>query len=354
MPSNRNFLMRIRVIDSCLHRRQRRWTIEDLRQACEDALYEYEGIENISLRTVQRDIELMRGDKLGYFAPIIVKDKKYYEYEDPEFSITQMPLSKRDLEEIGSAMDILKQYNGFQGMAGQEDVLTRIQDHLRSQSSHNQIIYIETNTRLKGLHFLSALYDHINKKEAIFVSYKPFKSNQNKELHLSPYLLKEFNNRWFLVAHNIRKNGIQTIALDRIIAVAHDKNGNYVENTFFQPETYLNDMVGVTRNLKSKKEIVTLFIDAEQAPYILTKPIHNSQQLIRQDENGDIVISLNLILNKELERLILGFGCHAEVLAPRHLRNSIVQNILTSTARYQELPPRPLFHPKSGNNLHSE
>ena len=76
MPLNRNTLMRIRTIDACLQRRQRKWTIEDLRQACEDALYDYEGIDGVSLRTVQRDIELMRGDKLGYYAPIVVRNRK--------------------------------------------------------------------------------------------------------------------------------------------------------------------------------------------------------------------------------------------------------------------------------------
>ena len=91
MPLNRNTLMRLRTIDACLCRRQRRWTLEDLRTACEDALYEYEGISSISKRTIQRDIELMRSGKLGYNAPIIVMENRYYTYEDPDFSITQLP-----------------------------------------------------------------------------------------------------------------------------------------------------------------------------------------------------------------------------------------------------------------------
>lgn len=132
MPLNRNTLMRIRTIDACLQRRQRKWTIEDLRQACEDALYDYEGIDGVSLRTVQRDIELMRGDKLGYYAPIVVRNRKYYEYEDPDYSIMQKPLSKQDIAELSSAMDIIKHYQGFQGMKGQEDILARMQDQIQT------------------------------------------------------------------------------------------------------------------------------------------------------------------------------------------------------------------------------
>jgi predicted DNA-binding transcriptional regulator YafY len=336
MPLNRNTLMRIRTIDACLQRRQRRWTIEDLRQACADALYDYEGIDSVSLRTVQRDIELMRSDKLGYYAPIVVRDRKYYEYEDPDFSITQLPLSQRDLEELSSAMDIIKHYQGFQGMAGQEDVLARMQDNLQFQSSHHQIVYIDTNTKLKGLHFLSCLYDHIAKKEPIILEYQSFKSTRPKSFYLSPYLLKEFNNRWFLFAYNKLMRDVQTLAIDRIVSVSYDDKGRYVENTFFNPDTYFDDMVGVTRSLNSQKEVVTLRFDTCEAPYILTKPMHSSQQLVKKEENGRITISLNVIINLELERLILGFGCHVEVLAPRLLRTRIARNVNASTKKYRQ------------------
>ncbi|MCH5684372.1 hypothetical protein LWM68_08880 [Niabella sp. W65] len=76
MPVNRNALIRYRTIDKCLQNRRRKWTIENLMDACSDALYEYEGIDKpISLRTIRMDLNAMRSDKLGYNAPIIVIDK---------------------------------------------------------------------------------------------------------------------------------------------------------------------------------------------------------------------------------------------------------------------------------------
>jgi predicted DNA-binding transcriptional regulator YafY len=339
MPVNRNTLMRIRTIDECLRRRQRRWTIEDLRHACEDALYDYEGIPSVSLRTVQRDIELMRGDKLGYFAPIVVREKKFYEYEDPNFSITKLPLTKQDVEELSSAMDIIRQYSGFKGITGQEDILARMQDNLQYQTSHHQIVYIETNTRLKGLNYLAALYEHITKREPIIIDYKSFRNTRQSRFHLSPYLLKEFNSRWFLIAYSKKMKDIQTVALDRIVSVTADKGGQYIENTFFNPETYFQEMIGVTRNMDSKTELVTLRIDAYYAPYVITKPMHSSQQLIKEEEDGSITISLNVITNRELEGLILSFGCHVEVVAPRLLRHRIAQNVLISAGKYQTIPP---------------
>ena len=336
MPLNRNTLMRIRTIDSCLRRRQRLWTLEDLRKACENALYDYEGICGISTRTIQRDIELMRGDKLGYYAPIIVKDKKYYTYEDPNYSITQLPLSKRDMEELNSAMDIIRHYGCFQSMSGQEDILARMQDQIECQEDHKQVVYLETNAKLKGLHFLGALYEHIRRKEALTVQYQSFKSRSQTTFRLSPYILKEFNNRWFLLAHSHKKKNLVTIALDRVVSISKNEQEKYVENTFFEPEKYFGEMVGVTRELDSKPEIVTIWVNSETAPYVLTKPMHSSQQLVRRNPDASIVISLNVILNLELERLILGYGRHMEVIAPRTLRNRIASAILMSATRYQE------------------
>ena len=108
MPANKNALIRYKTIDRCLRNRYRRWTIEDLVDACSDALYDMEGIrKGVSLRTVQGDIQMMRSDKLGYNAPIEVYDQRYYRYADPQYSITDMPLSEDDFLLIKKAVDLL-------------------------------------------------------------------------------------------------------------------------------------------------------------------------------------------------------------------------------------------------------
>ncbi len=334
MPANRNILMRIRTIDACLRNRRRLWTIEDLRQACEDALYDYEGIPSISLRTVQRDIELMRGDKLGYFAPIVVRDRKYYGYSDPDYSISRLPLSEYDLAELGSAVDIIRHYQGFNRIRGQEDVLTRMQDQVQMQRSNRQIVFIETNRQLKGLHFLAQLYEHTVRNETITVRYHSFRSARETVFRLSPYMLCEYNNRWFLVAYNDVTHNVMTLALDRMLSVEKG-GGEYRENTFFNPEKYLGEMIGVTRDLYSKTMRVVLRFDAGQAPYVITKPMHRSQQVLERKEDGGIVVALNVIHNMELEGKILSFGSHVEVLAPRILRRRISGQILAAAAHYK-------------------
>ena len=85
MATNKIALIRYQTIDKCLQNHFRKWTLEDLIEKVSEALYEYEGITSgVSKRTIQGDIQVMRSDKLGYNAPIVVREKKFYEYEDLE------------------------------------------------------------------------------------------------------------------------------------------------------------------------------------------------------------------------------------------------------------------------------
>ncbi len=93
MPANKHALIRYKTIDRCLRNRYRKWTLEDLIEACSKALKEAEGIsKGISMRTVQGDIQMMRSNRLGYNAPIEVYDLKYYRYADDSYSIMDASL----------------------------------------------------------------------------------------------------------------------------------------------------------------------------------------------------------------------------------------------------------------------
>lgn len=108
MPANKNALIRYNTIDRCLRNKYRRWTIENLVEACSDALYEMEGIaKGISLRTVQGDIQIMRSDKLGYNAPIEVYENKYYRYANPDYSIREQNLSDADYQLLEKAVHLI-------------------------------------------------------------------------------------------------------------------------------------------------------------------------------------------------------------------------------------------------------
>ena len=132
MPANKNALIRYKTIDRCLRNRYRRWTLDDLVDACCDALLDMEGIQKgVCARTVQMDIQIMRSDKLGYNAPIVVYDKIYYTYADPDYSITEMPLSMDDCKLIKEAITLLDNKDNLD-TARAKMVLAKVKTRLTS------------------------------------------------------------------------------------------------------------------------------------------------------------------------------------------------------------------------------
>lgn len=131
MPANKNALIRYKTIDRCLRNRYRRWTLDDLVDACSDALYDMEGIvKGISMRTVQGDIQIMRSDKLGYNAPIEVYDNKYYRYADPDYSITDIPLTEDGYESVVKAIQLIQSTCKDKELKELGDVLAKVKDTL--------------------------------------------------------------------------------------------------------------------------------------------------------------------------------------------------------------------------------
>lgn len=133
MPLNKNALIRYKTIDRCLRNRYRRWTLDDLVEACSDALYEMEGItKGVSTRTVQGDLQIMRSDKLGYYAPIEVYDNKYYRYSDPDYSISNSPISEDDYDLIVIAIKTIDDYRTNGDIEKLNDVLAKVKEKLNS------------------------------------------------------------------------------------------------------------------------------------------------------------------------------------------------------------------------------
>ena len=333
MAQNKNALIRYKTIDKCLQNHYRRWTLENLIEACNDALYEYEGKKNeVSKRTVQLDIQTMRSEKLGYNAPIEVYEKKYYRYDDQDFSITDIPLTETDLNVLSETVSMLKQFKDFSLFSDVSDILQRLEDKIYAEKSHTHpVIHLDKNENLKGIHFLDELYQSIIKKVVLVVEYQSFRARSSNKLTIHPYILKEFNNRWFLVGKV--NNQIQTLALDRISSIDYDFQIPYLEEDFNGDEYYKNT-IGVTVLKEIHVQNIILKADSENAPYIITKPFHHTQEIIEQHEDGSVTFQIEVHLNFELERLILGFGESIEVLAPKLLRKKIKNKLSLALGKY--------------------
>lgn len=339
MPVNRNALIRYRTIDKCLQNRRRKWTIEDLIEACNDALYEYEGIDKgVSLRTIRLDLNAMRSDKLGYNAPIIVNDRKYYSYDDPAYTIANIPLSQQDLSVLQEVSLLLRQFKGFSHFNEVNEMISKLEDKIFSEQ-HQQppAIDFEKNELLTGMQWLDVLYKHIVSQTTVELTYQSFKAREAGAIIFFPYLLKEYRNRWFVLGMKKKGKEIMTFALDRIHDVKPLPDVPFRLSSAFDPHEYFSDIVGVTRNVGDAPVDVLFRADLYQAPYIQTKPIHPSQQIVEKLKDG-VIFRITVIPNFELERELMGFGEGLKVLAPANLQRRIRRKVKLMYETYFEQP----------------
>lgn len=337
MALNRLALIRYRTIDKCLRNRARRWTLDDLMEACSEVLYEYEGIDRpVSRRTIQYDLQMMRSDKLGYEAPIVVEERKYYTYADPDYGILQGPLSTADLEQLGEAVAVLKQFQGFGHLQELGGLVQKLEDKVSTADPQQPIaIMLESNEGLRGLEHLEELYRAVRQQRVVRLTYQSFRAKQPGLVIVNPLLLREFNNRWFLLATRERETRILSFALDRIQGVTFP-NLPFYPLPGFDPEEYYKNVVGVTVN-QHRITKIRLSLDAQNAPYVLTKPLHPSQEVEEKLPGGGVVVSIRVIPNFELERLLLGFGPGLCVLSPKRLQDRMKLLLKAALARYDKL-----------------
>lgn len=322
MPANKNALIRYKTIDNCLRNKYRRWTIDNLVDACSDALYDMEGItKGVSLRTVQADLQIMRSDKLGYNAPIEVYDGKYYRYADPNYSIFDMPLSENDYEIMKEAVEMLKQLEDFDHFSEMADVVGRLQDKLSiSKSNRNPIIHFDSMPNLKGLELLNPLYNYIANKQTLRIMYQSFNAKEASEYILYPYLLKEYRNRWFLFGSVKKDLVLYNLALDRMVSIEPIEEP-FRENPKFDSEKFFDDVIGVSKNIDNKPRTIKFWASREQSKYIQTKPLHHSQQLIRENKDGSCIFQISVVINFELYSVLMSYGPGVRVIYPRNAVN---------------------------------
>lgn len=335
MPINKLALVRYKTIDQCLQNRFRKWTLEDLMEAVSDALYEYEGItKGISKRTIQLDLQNMRSEKLGYNAPIVVIDKKYYSYEDKKYSITNNPLSHQDMGKLNEVLGVLKQFKGFSYFQELTEMVTRLEDKLyKQQHKGKSYIDFEKNELLKGLEFIDPLHKAIINQTTLKLQYKSFKARVASELIFYPYLLKEYRNRWFILGMSKKNNSLMNLALDRIESIHEFTTEKYLKNQIIDIDTYFDDTIGVTKMPNQRALTIVFRIDNTNAPYVKTKPLHHSQRLLKEDKEGAI-FEICVVWNFELERELLGFGEALKVLAPKRLAGRIAGRLRRAGSLY--------------------
>ena len=322
--------IRYQTLDRCFRNKFKRFYIDDLIDACSQAIYDYCGKEiGCSRRTILNDIEFMESDA-GWRIPLVRhKDGRnvYYRYKDTNFTINETLLSESEYNKLNEAVKMLERFKGLPCFEWMDDLLFKLQSGFKKSST--LILDFEHAPSLRGMHHMDKLFNSILYKQTIEIEYRTY----NNVIHvwtISPYLIKQFNNRWFLFGKNISKNGvISNLPLDRIESISD--SGIPYEEDDSRLQQKLDSIVGVTIDWDADVENVKLKFSENRFPYILTKPLHESQTVINEEER---IVQINVIPNKELESLILQFGNDVEILYPQSLRNKIKDRIQEMTKNY--------------------
>lgn len=325
MPINKNALLRYQVLDRCFSDRHYRYEIDDLVDKVNEALLDLYG-KTVSLRQIRADITYMR-DRIAYNAPIVARPiegrRCYYTYEDPNFSIFNSDLSAEEVKNLLSTINMLGRYRSLEN-AWLEEVISHLELRFGIKANIEKVVSFEQNDQLKGINFLSDLIDASINHQPLLMTYCPYKGEELTNI-IHPYYLKQYNTRWFLFGledHGEYGMSLVNRALDRIVKFTAAEVP-FVKNEDIDYETYFNDIVGVTHDRKHPDiEHVVLKFAKERFPYVVSKPIHHSQEIVSMDES---ILSIDVRINRELEQNIFSFGPQVEVLSPEWFRNQIIE-----------------------------
>jgi predicted DNA-binding transcriptional regulator YafY len=336
MPKSKNADVRIKVIDRCLSDKNRMYTTAEMMDLCNKELKQRDFPLISAPNSIRNDIEQIERMYQPYADVKSYREGRniYYHYGDPSFSIFSPQLKSDEVAQLTQMVGVLKRFKGMPQFDWLADVTERLGTSLKIDvASADGIVGFDENLDLVGIEHFTPLFNAIIEKRPLQLTYKSFKQEAKRKVIVHPYYLKQYNKRWFLIALDTEKMFLANFALDRIMAIKEAKVPfQPTDIDFFE---YFDEMIGVSKDSRTKLQKVKLWVSATQWPYVKTKPLHGTQHTVKVSEDGTI-INIEVYLNYELEQLLLSFGENVKVLAPQALKDRISQRLADAVNNYLE------------------
>jgi predicted DNA-binding transcriptional regulator YafY len=336
---HKNAQLRYEVLDQCFGNHAKRHFIKDLMEAVETKLQgENPSGNGVSKKQLYQDmLEMER--KIAVRNPQVkllrIRDglEKYYRYSDRNFSLFNNTLNEEEVRQLRSTLTTLSRFRGLPQFDWIHEIILKLEQKFRLTVEEQEIMGFQTNEDLEGRQFITPLFNAIQYRQTLDISYKPFYKDKAAIKVIHPYYLKQYNNRWFLLGWNPDEERLATLALDRIVRIRENNKEAYLVNSEFDFRYYFEDFIGTTRYDGASVEI-TLRFCAGRAPYVLTKPLHMTQKA-KYDANGELIVRITVIPNPELDSLVLSFGPDVEVVKPRSYRDRIQAKLEHAAEQYR-------------------
>lgn len=356
MPANKNAMTRYKILDELLSSRYHNYSLDDLTEEVTKQLQElYPDTNGVVRRTIEKDIFYLEYEGPfhveieRYFAPGYNKEKqKNYmkqclRYTQPSFSIFKKDMTDDEEYLLSEALSLLGQFDGLPNL----DALEGLRMGLGLKRNERKIISFTKNP-LEGSNILGELFTAISQKQVIELHYYKFSEPQiDLSVNVHPYLLKEYNRRWFLFAAAEVGEKLLCFSLDRINNMIGLPSHKYVDYNGDINEVF-EDIVGVTLYDNATLYKIYFWVSDYSKDYVATKPIHESQRNIKGDKEEEFRIKYPILqggrffridckYNYELERELTSFGKDLLVLEPSEVQDRIWGRINSMNQDYEKL-----------------
>ena len=331
MPVDKQVLLRYQVLNRCFRNRFREFTIDDLVEECNKALRKADK-PDVSKRTIQNDINTLEADYGIQLNENLKRGRqRLYRYRDTDYTLPLFRINDQERHKLQDAIRVLRDFEGEPMYDWARTLLMQIEGGLFDNET-TPVVSFQTNPDYTGLTHFAKLQQAIITKRVLRLTYTPY-GKDTIVIKIYPYHLKQFNDRWYLIAQEVGYDRYGHYALDRIDDFK-ELSLPYQEAEVDFSE-YFDDVIGVTVPDDAPEDVI-IKVSKQRFNYIKTKPLHLSQRIIDDTAADHIVIKINVKINKELESLILSFGPDMEVLAPDALRERIAEKAKAMNEKYNK------------------
>jgi len=289
------------------------------------------GENKITDKMIRNDFEAMR----NLWGALIISDKLHrYTYEDTNFSIKSFPINENDaiMLELASitfqnlfTSNVTKKYNSAVSkvLRGYDSTSDDINENLKAEIARVKVIQPDISHSKIGYQWIEQIFDSIMKKNAIEIIYQKF-GDEPKKKTISPYLLKEFRNHWYLIGYDHLSSKLTKVyALDRIndLEISEVK---FWPDPFFNIDNYFKFSFGVFHHYNQVPIKIELEFYDKMAQQVLNHPL-TANQKNQLSPNGKVLkVEIEVYESGEIIREILGYGASVKVISPIELVNKIV------------------------------
>lgn len=356
MPVNKNAMTRYKILDELLSSRYHNYSLDDLTEEVSNRLAELDPNTNgVVRRTIEKDISY-----LEYEGPFLVdierysvpsynteKQKSYMKqclrYSHPSYSIFKKNMTDDEKYLLREALSLLGQFDGLPNL----DALEGLRLGLGVRQQDKKIISFTKNP-LENSNILGELFTSISQKQVIELHYYKFSSPDiDLSINFHPYLLKEYNRRWFLFGAAESDEKLLCFSLDRVKRVLSLPSHKYKEYEGDIEEVF-EDIIGVTLYDDAPINKIYFWVSDFSKDYVETKPIHESQRNIPSEKEksfrekypslvGGKIFRIDCKYNYELIRELSSFGRDLLVLEPSEIQAKVWERISSMYHDYEKL-----------------